>query len=167
MTTIVATKRQQEPIVKSQNTTPRVIIMMIERIQTARTGIRQEIGLEKDLSQETEQLMITAETTALDQSIGIDPNSLWSTKVKRQRERTETTILDVVGTLAQIIIPETGPKKDQEKDVKEENVARNMNQELEIDLEKERIAPEPLVQNVEETETNPAMGKDEGPAKRP
>ena len=51
--------------------------------------------------------------------------------------------------------------------MKEENAVRNMNQELEIDLEKERIAPEPLVQNVEETETNPAMGKDEGPAKRP
>ena len=111
--------------------------------------------------------MITAETTALDQGIGIDLNSLWSIKMKRKRERTGTTVLDVVGTLAQIITPEIGQKKGQEKDVKEENVARSMNQELEIDLEKERDAPEPLAQNVEETETNPAMGEDEGPAKRP
>ena len=166
MTTTVATKRLQEPIVKSQNIIPRVI-MKTERNQAARTGIRQEIGLEKGLAQETEQQMSTAETTVLDQSIGIDLNSLWSTRVKRQRERTGTTVLDVVGTLAQIIIPEIGPKKDQEKDVKEENTARSMNQELEIDLEKERDAPEPLAQNVEETETNPAMGEGEGPAKRP
>ena len=51
--------------------------------------------------------------------------------------------------------------------MKEENIARSMNQELEIDLEKERDVPEPLVQNTEEIETSPAMGEDEGPAKRP
>ena len=84
-----------------------------------------------------------------------------------QKEKTGNTAQGVAGTRAQVPILEIGLMKGQETDVIEENTARSMSQELEIDLEKERDVPEPLLQNTEEVEISPAMGEDEGPAKRP
>ena len=155
--------KEQEWIVtvatESQSTTQRVLVKK-ERNQAAKTEIQQEIGLEIGLTQEIEY-------TVLEQNTGTDLTLLQHIREKRKKEKAENIVLDAVGTQVLTTTLETDLKKGQETDVKEENTVRSMSQGIETDPEKEKDAPEPLAQNVEEVKTNPAMGEGEGTAKRP
>ena len=84
-----------------------------------------------------------------------------------QKEETETIAQSAVGTPVQDPTPEIDQMRGLGKDMKEENTVRSMSRDQESDQEKDRDAPEPQVQNIEEIEISPAMGEDEVPAKRP